>query len=334
MTADPRVGLVRERHPDELERGRARTSRPRGGGRRRHDLRRSVEQAEDPLGGRHRPLHHRVLGAEVADRQEEAIRVLDERDEGAEGERLGHDPPASVPDQERQRDRAQSFHRGVERGLPTRRAEERSPIIAVEASEPVALVALPHEELDHRHALERFLEKPVETRQPPAHLAIGVARVEPEVHGDQRQRRHDREGHEGQAPVDPEHHRDHPDQRDHVGHDREEARGERLAHCLDVAEHARHETPDRVAVEEPRLQGHEVAEDRFTQIMDDPLSGELHQVAFDRPQAIENQEHDDVQAGDPRQTEPIRLQDVIVDRDLQEPRLRELGQGEHREEQH
>ena len=62
--------------------------------------------------------------------QEEAAGVLDERDQPAEGQGPGHDPAAPVPEQQRQRERAQRFHRRVERGLEGRRAELGRALVA------------------------------------------------------------------------------------------------------------------------------------------------------------------------------------------------------------
>ena len=50
-------------------------------------LHRRVEQREDPLGRGHRALQHVELLGQVADRPEEALRVLQERDQRSERQR-------------------------------------------------------------------------------------------------------------------------------------------------------------------------------------------------------------------------------------------------------
>ena len=97
-------------------------------------------------------------------------------------------------------------------------------------------------------------------------------------------------------------------------------------------EHARHQAAHRVLVEEPRLQPQEVIEDRLAQIVDHALAGELHQVTFQRSERVEDREHCDVEPTDPCQTDPVRSQDVLVDGDLQEPRLGELDDGDQGKE--
>src|SRR5438309_2088693 len=98
------------------------TARARSAGAPERDARRRpIEETEDPLRGGHGGLHDRVLGAEVTDRQEEPIRVLDERDQHAEAHGAGDDLAAAVPEEHRESDRAQRLDRRVEGGLVDRR---------------------------------------------------------------------------------------------------------------------------------------------------------------------------------------------------------------------
>ena len=119
--------VVREPDVAQLDHGRGGRGRPRRPGR-RGDLDRRVEEPEDPLGRHHRRLHDGVLGRHVADREEEAMRVLHERDQDAEGERAGEDLAASPPDQARDRDRAHDLHRRVEDRVEDHPAEHGQPV--------------------------------------------------------------------------------------------------------------------------------------------------------------------------------------------------------------
>ena len=60
---------------------------PRDGVRRVHDLRRGIEQLEDALAGGHGRLQDVVLVAQVLNGPPEALRVLDEHGEHADGDR-------------------------------------------------------------------------------------------------------------------------------------------------------------------------------------------------------------------------------------------------------
>ena len=86
---------------DDLAARRRRTARGDGLG---LDL--LVEQPEDALGRRHRRLHHRVLRAEVADRDEEQVDVLDERQHRPDLQRVRLPEARALPQHGRDRDRA------------------------------------------------------------------------------------------------------------------------------------------------------------------------------------------------------------------------------------
>ena len=277
-------------------------------------------------------MHHRVLGAEIADGQEEAVRVLDERDERAERERAGADLTAAVPDQKRQRDGAERLHRRVQRGLEDRRVEQRAAVVVVEPAEHRVLVPLAREELHDGHPLQRLLQEGVERGQPPPRLPVRVAGAQAEVRGDPRQHRHDGEGHQGQPPVHPQHHGHDADERDHVGGDGEQAAGERFADGLDVVEHAGHQAADRIAVVEARLQTQQVLEERRAQIVGHALAHERHQVGLEAAQRIEDAERARIRRRRERQPDPVAREDVIVDGDLQEIGLGQLRQRDRGKE--
>src|SRR5262245_63268311 len=87
-------------------------------------------------------LFRSVLRPKVADRQEEAVGVLDEGDERTEGQGPSGDLAAAVTGQQRQRDGAQRLDGGIERRLEHRGSEHRASIVTVEAAEDPMLVAL------------------------------------------------------------------------------------------------------------------------------------------------------------------------------------------------
>src|SRR5439155_14310564 len=157
IAEDPVFARVGEPYMPELYRwlcrirgGRRRRPRARGraGG---ADRGLGVEQAEDALGGHHGSLHNRVLGDEIADGEEEAIRVLEEGDETTEGERAPGHLAAPVPEQQRDRRRADCLHRRVERGVVEGRAELTTAEVGVEPREERPLPGLAGEELDDAH---------------------------------------------------------------------------------------------------------------------------------------------------------------------------------------
>ena len=83
----------------------------------RDDLGLGVEQLEDALAGGHGGLQDVVLLAEVLNGAEEALRVLHEGDEDAEGDGAVQDAEAAAPDDQRDGDGAEEFDRRVVPGV-------------------------------------------------------------------------------------------------------------------------------------------------------------------------------------------------------------------------
>ena len=169
--------------------------------------------------------------------------------------------------------------------------------------------------------------------EPLAHAAVRVAGAQSEIGGDYEEHRHDRERHERQAPVDPEHDGDDARERDHVGDHGEEPAREGFAHRLGVVEDPCHEPADRIAIEEGGLEPEEPAEALRAKVVNHELAGELHQVGLEPAERVEERQHARVEARDPGEAEPVGPEDVLVDGDLEEVRLGELRRGDQREEE-
>src|SRR5207244_10433993 len=116
------------------------------------------------------------LGAEIADRQEKTIGVLQEGHQRPERQRAANDAPATEPHQQPDRDRAERLDRGIEGRLEDRRAEERLTIVGVERTEPIALVGFAREKLNDRHSLQRLLKESVEAGEALPDEAVSIAR--------------------------------------------------------------------------------------------------------------------------------------------------------------
>ena len=102
--------------------------------------------------------------------------------------------------------------------------------------------------------------------------------------------RDDREGDEGEAPVEPDHHPHDARRGDEVAEDGDEAgRGEELVHRVDVGGDPGHQPADRVAVEVGDVQPLQVREDLAPHVVHDALPDQLHHVAL----GIEHEEGED-----------------------------------------
>ncbi len=162
--------------------------------RRAPGLDRGVQKREDPLrrdGGR---LHDGELRRGVTDGQVEALRVLHERHQDPEGQRAVEDLEAAPPEEGRHHDGAERLGDGVERRLQPDAAELRLPVALAQLTELPAPRRLAPEELDDRHARDRFLELRVQVRQAGPHVPVGAPDRPPEGHGD-----HDEQGQHGEG---------------------------------------------------------------------------------------------------------------------------------------
>ena len=182
VAQDVVVLLVREPHVIELDAAARRRRAPRRHGRRRQ-LDGRVEQREDPLGRRHRRLQDVELLGQVADRLEEAPRVLQKRDEHADADDAVERPAAADPDDEGARQRGDDFNRRVEHRVVEDRRDVDVAVAAVDRVELLERARLLGKELHRRDAGDVLLQKRVEPRDQAAHLAVRLAHVLAEPRG-------------------------------------------------------------------------------------------------------------------------------------------------------
>ena len=129
-------------------RGRRKSPGRRGIGNRRPH----VEEREDPLQRRHGGLHDGVEAAQVPDRLEEAGGVLEEGDQGSEGQEAAQDLAAAVPDRQRGRQRADELDNRRERRLVDHRSQIGVPVVLVDRLEFPPILRLAAEELHQEHS--------------------------------------------------------------------------------------------------------------------------------------------------------------------------------------
>ena len=160
--------------PDVLEHDLAarRRRRDRRGGR---PLRLDVEEREDPLRRRHRRLHHRVLRAEVPDRHEELVDVLDERPDRPDLEGVAPQP-GGAPQHHRDRHRADGLDQREQRRLEAVRELVGVAMVGVECRELREAALLARRQRDHRHARDGLLQVAVDARDALADLAVRAPR--------------------------------------------------------------------------------------------------------------------------------------------------------------
>src|SRR5262249_4208391 len=171
----------------------------------RRDRYRLVPQLEDALGRNHRGLQNVVFFSYFAAGLLKKPRQLDEGYLGAYGGVLAYDLAAAVPDNQRDPDRADDFHRRIEDRVIENCIDIGFPVSAVDAIELVHLSFFAVEELDNGHSGDVLLQEGVYPGDANAHLSEGRPGAQPEPGCENRQQRQYGEGNKGQAPVYPEH---------------------------------------------------------------------------------------------------------------------------------
>jgi hypothetical protein len=285
---------------------------------------RGVEQREDALRRRHRALQDVELLGQVADRPEEALRILQECHQRTERERVLDDEAAADPDHQRRRQGADQLDRRVEHGVIEDRLDVGVAVPAIDLVEGLEVARLTAVQLHGAHAGDALLQEGVDAGDPGADAAIGLAHVAAEPLRDQQHQRQHRERRERQPPVHPHQHHHDAGQREHVAEHRDDARGEELVEHVDVRRHARHQPAHRVPIVELQVEPLQVADDLHPQVEHDPLPGRLHRPRLQELEAERHHEDGEVERGKARESGDVAGRDVAVDDQLGQIGRREL----------
>ena len=205
-------------------------------------------------------------------------------------------------------------------------------MLPVDGGEGGAVALLPAEQLHDRHPREVLLEEGVDAGDPAAGLAEGLARSPAKPVGDEEEEGDDGEGHEGETPVEGEHHPHDPEEREEVPEDGDDAGGEQVVDGVHVGRDPGHEPSHRVAVEEADVQPLEVAEDLPAQVLHDALARHLHDVGLAEADHPGGGESEEVERGHPGEPRRVALRDVAVDGDLGQPGAHEVEPGHRHDE--
>ena len=331
----------------------------------RDDLGLIVEELEDALGGSHGGLQDVVLFAEVLDGAEEALRVLNEGDEDAEGDgseeapvargaaggqvdvrgepgEVGglEDADAAAPDDEGDGGGAEELDDGVVERVSEDGVGPRLLVFGVDQGEVVEGAALAVEELHDGHAGDVLLREGIDTCSGGTLATVAVADVLAEDLGDVEDRRDDRDGEQGEGPAHAQHDDDDEGEDEDVFEDGEDAGGEHLVEGVDIGGDASDEAAYGVAVEEGRRHALEMAEDLAAQVEHDLLAGPLHQVGLDELKTEGGQKGSEIDHGElgdaayrrgiemtrePGELVRRSVGHVGVDRDLDEVGAHDIG---------
>ena len=253
---------------------------------RAHNLRRRVQQFENALAGRHGGLQDVVLVAQVLDGPPEALRVLDEHGQHADGDRSAEHAEAAAPDHQRDGDGGEHFNGGVVEGVGEDGVFKGDHVLAVDGFKVLVGALFAVEELHHAHAGDVFLGEAVDAGNGGADAAIAFAHaVAEEARDDEDQRQHG-EGHERQPPFDGEHHDGHDGEVEEVVDDGEHAGGEHFVDGVHVRGQAGYQAAHGMGVKKADVHALHVTEDVAAQVEHQLLAGPLHQVSLNEFEEI------------------------------------------------
>ena len=302
--------------------------------RRVDDRRLGVEEAEHTLRRRHRGLHDVVLLREVADGLEEAVDQLPEREKRSDRHLAFEDPEATRDEESGARRGARETDGGKEHRHRADLAAIGVQQIGIQVVELLKGRALTCEELNDRHTREVLVQIRVDAREADADRSERVAHDSSEVHRQPDEQGQRGEGDERETEVQhKQHDRDHPDDHE-VAEDRDDPLRDHVGQRVDVVGDPRHQSADRIPVEERERESLQVREELHAQV----VHGLLPDVAREhRLPVAEARTHD--KDGDVREAErsearqslvdpdlPIhRGSDRVVDDELREDRRRRLG---------
>ncbi len=304
-----------------------------------------------------------VLFAEVLNGAEEALRVLDEGDEDADGDdaaglrqsmekrledvklrrlKVVERGDAAAPDDERDGDGAEELDHGVVDGVGEDGVGPGLFVFGVDGGVVVEGPLFTVEELHDGHAGDVLLGEGVDVCGGGALAAVAVANIAAEDLGDVEDGRDDGEGEERERPAHPQHDENDEEENEDVFEDGEYAGGEHLVEGIDVRGDAGDELADRVVIEERGLHALQVAEDLAAQVEHDLLACPLHHVGLGELEDVGEQERAEVEEADlgdaghgpgaevPREPGEFCRRcagHVGVDGDLDEVRAHDVGGG-------
>jgi hypothetical protein len=180
------------------------------------DLSRCIEELENPLTGSHGRLQDVVLFAEILDGPEEALGILDKRNQNAQRGRAADDVVAAEPDDTSDCDRREDFDHRIVNGVRQDRVFERVHVDGIHFGKLVEGAFFAIEQLQHNHAAHVLLQVCVDSGDGHANPPIGIADpVTEKLSGDADQRHHGKRD-QSQLPVHAQHDGDNAGQHEDV----------------------------------------------------------------------------------------------------------------------
>src|SRR5262249_54059067 len=235
-----------------------------------------------------------VLVADVLNRLPQALGILQESHERADGDRVLNHLPAAVPDDRRDADGRDQVHQRVEDRVIKDRVDVGLQVRRVDVGELAEPLLLAIEELNGLSARNVLLRECVQPRDLGPNLAEAFARPPTEPGGGRDEQRHDRQRDEREPPVEVEHHPQRARDQHNVAEHFDQPRSEEFVERVDVGGQPGDQPPDRVGVVKRHLDGLELAEDLLAQVVHHALPDGVEQHVLKIPDAERDSERQNV----------------------------------------
>ncbi len=284
---------------------------------RRSDLYWRIEQFEDALARSHRGLQDVVFLAEVLNRTEKALCVLNEGGQDPDAGGMADDVVASIPDHAGNGSRRQHFDHRVINCVCHDRVFERVHVSLVDFGEFVVGTLLAVEQLQHHHAAHVFLQICIDARDGHANAAVGVTNLVAKDLGGVNDQRHDRECDQRQLGVHLQHDGDDSGENEDIFKDRDYAGGEHFVQGVDIGSDARDQASYGVFIVKADVQPLQMAEDLAAKVEHDFLAGPLHEVGLQVFEQETEEHESDVEGGDLRDADQCVAAEETVERGVQ-----------------
>ena len=275
--------LIRKPDMAELDAPRTIAGARRG---RALQLRRGVKQLEDPLAGSHRGLQDVVFLAQVLDGPEEALGILDEGDQHADGDCVAQHPKPAQPDHQGDGHGAQQLNRGVIERIGHDGVFEGDHVLPVDGFELLVGALLAVEQLHHAHSAYMLLGGGVDAGDGGADAPVGVAHMFAEDAGDPKDKGQHGKGDQGQPPVHAQHDDHDEDENENILENGKDAGSEHLVQRVHIAGEPGDQAPHRIAVEKAYVHALDMPENLAAHVEHDFLSGPLHQVGLHKLEQV------------------------------------------------
>ena len=288
-----------------------------------------IEHIKDAVGARHGLLHHAVKAADALDGIRQVDGIRQEGDERARRHFPVDDFIAANPEDERDRNRREKFHRRRQQARYLHILHFSAKIQLVLVMEPSNLMLLAHKGLDDADRRDALLQERIDIGKTLLYdrarllelLAEDVHRLSHERHSDQRDQR--------EFPIEIEHQDDGTDENRSFRHKFDELVDQGALQSLHIIRRIAHDLARLHFIEIGQWHALELPEKRLAQINDNALPDIRNKIALPIIEDAAEEKDDDDAAGDEVQHAELALRQHLVDHILDDPRHIEVRRRRH-----